>query len=179
MTEYYIPSWDEIEDAVFHIGEALVKNNYIPDVIVAVLTGGIIPAKLLSDLLDIKTIRYIEIKFYRSVGMTVNKPVIRSVYTDSLEGKKVLIVDDVSDTGETLESVSNILTMFNPSKILSATLYLKTWSKRIPDFYYKQVDKWIIFPWDKWDVVREYKDVPVSKKERFFNLYNELLKLRK
>ncbi len=68
MVEYHIPSWDEIEDAVFSIGEALVKNNYIPDVLVAVLTGGIVPAKLLSDLLDLKVIRYIDIKFYRSVG---------------------------------------------------------------------------------------------------------------
>ncbi|BDB98856.1 MAG: phosphoribosyltransferase [Saccharolobus sp.] len=179
MVEYYVPSWEEIEDAIFYIGESLVKNNYIPDVIIAILTGGMIPAKLLSDLLDIKVIRYIDIKFYRSVGKTESKPVIRSVYTDSLEGKKVLIVDDVADTGETLEAVSNVITMFSPLKVMTATLYLKPWSKRIPDFYYKQIDKWIIFPWDKWDVVREYKDAPVDKKERFFNLYREVLKLRR
>ncbi|QGA53562.1 phosphoribosyltransferase [Sulfolobus sp. E5-1-F] len=179
MVEYHIPSWDEIEDAVFSIGEALVKSNYIPDVLVAVLTGGIVPAKLLSDLLDLKVIRYIDIKFYRSVGKTESKPVIRSVYTDSLEGKKVLVVDDVADTGETLEAVSNVITMFNPAKVMTATLYLKPWSKRFPDFYYKQIDKWIIFPWDKWDVVRENKDVPVSKKEKFFELYKQLLKIRK
>ncbi len=113
------------------------------------------------------------------MGKTESRPVIRSVYTDSLEGKKVLVIDDVADTGETLEAVSNVITMFNPAKVMTATLYLKPWSKRVPDFYYKQIDKWIIFPWDKWDVVRENNDVPVNKKERFFDLYNQLLKIRK
>ncbi|AOL17108.1 phosphoribosyltransferase [Sulfolobus sp. A20] len=179
MVDYYIPSWNEIEEGIFYIGESLVKNYYIPDVIVAVLTGGVIPAKLLSDLLDIKNIRYIEIKFYRNVGKTENKPVIKSVYTDSLEGKNVLVVDDVSDTGETLEAVSNVITMFNPTKIMTATLYLKPWSKRIPDFYYKQIDKWIVFPWDKWDVVRENRDIQIENKDRFLNLYHELARIKK
>ncbi|ARM75104.1 phosphoribosyltransferase [Acidianus manzaensis] len=170
MVDYYIPSWDDIEDNIFDIAEKIIKDNFYPDVIVAILTGGVIPAKLFSDLLGIKNIRYIEIKFYRGVGRTNSKPTIKAVYVNDIENKNVLIVDDVADSGETLDAVSNIITMFNPKVIKTATIYIKPWSKRIPDYYSKSVDKWIIFPWDKWDVVRENSDAPVKNKERFLKL---------
>lgn len=170
MVEYYVPSWDDIEDSIFDIAEKIVKDAFVPDAIIAILTGGVIPAKLLADLLGVKTIRYIEIKFYRAVGSTENKPIIKAVYVHDLENKNVLIVDDVADTGETLEAVTNIVAMFNPKKIKTATIYIKPWSKKIPDYYSEVVDKWIIFPWDKWEVVRENGNAPVKNKERFLRL---------
>lgn len=170
MPEYYIPSWDDIEENIFDIAEKIIKDDFYPDAIVAILTGGVIPAKLISDLLGIKNIKYIEIKFYRAVGRTDVKPTIKAVYVNDLENKNVLVIDDVADSGETLDAVTNIITMFNPKKIKTATIYIKPWSKRIPDYYSKSIDKWIIFPWDKWEVVRENKEAPVKNKERFLKL---------
>lgn len=176
MVEYYIPTWDEIEEDVFQIAEKIANDKFVPDVIIAILTGGVIPAKLFSDIFGIKTLRYIEIKFYRGVNKTDNKPVVKAVYVNDVENKKILIVDDVADSGETLEAVTNVITMFNPSLIRTATIYVKPWSRKYPDYYSKIIDKWIIFPWDKWDVVRENKDAPVKNKERFLELHNSIKK---
>ena len=176
MPEYYVPKWEEIEEGILYIVEKMINENFIPDVLVAVLTGGVIPAKLISDAVGIKEIKYIDIKFYKGVEERGRKPVIKAVYVDGIENKKVLIVDDVVDTGETLDAVNNILTMYNPSIIRSAAIYVKPWSRKYPDYYYKMVDKWIIFPWDKWEVVREDIGAPVDKKERYLEILNKLRK---
>lgn len=174
MVDFLVPSWEEIEERTFQIVEKMVKDGFFPEVIIAVLTGGVIPAKLLSDILDTKNIKYVDIKFYRGVGSTDNKPTIKAIYVNDLESKRVLVVDDVSDTGETLEAVNNVISMFSPSAIRTATLYVKPWSRKIPDYYGEQVGKWIIFPWDKWDVVRSNPEVPVNGKERYFRIQREL-----
>ncbi len=174
MTEFYVPKWEEIEDGVYEIAKKMVEDGFIPDAIVAILTGGVIPAKLLSDLLDIDVIKYVDIKFYRGVKKHQEKPVIKAIYAEDLENKKVLIIDDVADTGETLEAGQNVISMLGPELIKTATIYVKPWSRKFPDYYFKSIDKWIIFPWDKWDVIRENPEAPVDKKEKFFELNNKL-----
>jgi len=174
MVEFHTATWEEIEESIFEIASKMLEEDYMPDVIVAILTGGLIPAKLLSDLLDIKTIRYIEIKFYKGVRVTEMKPLLKGIYIDNLEGKKVLIVDDVVDTGTTLEVVEQIVRFFNPLEVKTATLYVKPWSRKYPNYYNIIIDKWIIFPWDKWEVVRERPEAPVDKKDRFFELMKRI-----
>jgi hypothetical protein len=176
MVEYYIPKWEEIEEGILTITERMLSDDFVPDVIVAILTGGVIPAKLMSDVLGIKSMRYIDVKFYKGVNSRENKPIVRAVYVDSLENKKVLVIDDVSDTGETLDFIGNVIAMFNPSLVRTATIFVKPWSRKYPDYYYKVVDKWIIFPWDKWEVVRENIEAPVDKKERFLEILKKLRK---
>jgi len=176
MVEYYIPKWEEIEEGILTITERMLSDDFVPDVIVAILTGGVIPAKLMSDVLGIKSMRYIDVKLYKGVNSRENKPIVRAVYVDSLENKKVLVIDDVSDTGETLDFVGNVIAMFNPSLVRTATIFVKPWSRKYPDYYYKVVDKWIIFPWDKWEVVRENIEAPVDKKERFLEILKKLRK---
>lgn len=176
MTEYFTPKWEEIEEGILYIVEKMINENFIPDTLVAVLTGGVIPAKLVSDALGIKNIKYIDVKFYKGIESRERKPVIKAVYVDNIENKNILIIDDVADTGETLDAVSNILTMYNPSMIRSATIYVKPWSRKYPDYYYKLLDKWIIFPWDKWEVVRQNSMAPVDKKEKYLDILNKLRK---
>ncbi|BCU69525.1 phosphoribosyltransferase [Stygiolobus caldivivus] len=176
MVEYYIPKWEEIEEGILNMTERMLSEDFIPDVIVAILTGGVIPAKLMSDVLGIKNMRYIDVKFYKGVGNRESKPIVRAVYVDNIENKKVLVIDDVSDTGETLDFVGNVIAMFNPSLVRTATIFVKPWSRKYPDYYYKVVDKWIIFPWDKWEVVRENTEAPVDKKERFLEILKRLRK---
>lgn len=174
MNDFYIPTWDEIEKAMLHVAEQAVDSGFVPEVIVAIPTGGVVPSKLLKDILNIERIRYIEIKLYKNVGKKDVKPVVKSVCVDDIEGKDVLVVDDVADSGETLEAVSNVLSMFNPKSVKYATVYIKPWARKYPDFYYKMIDKWIVFPWDKWDVVREIPEVNVDNKEKYLEIERKL-----
>ncbi|AHC51265.1 phosphoribosyltransferase [Sulfolobus acidocaldarius SUSAZ] len=174
MVEYYVPSWNEIEEGVLTIAEKMLDDNFVPDMIVSILTGGVIPAKLISDALGIKNLKYVDIRFYKGVKDRENKPIVRAIYVNDVEAKKVLVIDDVSDTGETLDFAGNIIAMFNPSVVRTATLFVKPWSRKYPDYYYKIIDKWIIFPWDKWEIVRENNEVEVEKKERFLEILKKL-----
>ncbi|MEM4131169.1 MAG: phosphoribosyltransferase, partial [Metallosphaera sp.] len=60
MVEFYNPTWDDIEEQIFRIAKEMAKDNFLPDAIVAILTGGVIPAKLFADILNMKNIKYID-----------------------------------------------------------------------------------------------------------------------
>ncbi len=165
MVDYYIPSWEEIEDGLLEIAYNLVKDDFIPDTLALVMTGGMIPAKLLSDLLNVKEFAYIDIRSYKVTSK--GEPVLRSVIASQLMNKKVLIVDDVSDTGETLELAERVVSLFKPKEVRLATIYIKPWTKKVPHYYYKSVGSWIVFPWDKWEVYRENKDLKLRNAEKY------------
>jgi len=63
------------------------------------------------------------------------------------EWEKVLIVDDVADTGKTLQEIRNAFGIY----FTTATLHYKTRSVVIPDFYVEETNKWIVYPWERLD----------------------------
>ncbi|MCQ4342403.1 MAG: phosphoribosyltransferase [Sulfolobaceae archaeon] len=170
--EYYVPNWEEIEDGLLEIARRLVKDNFLPDVIAVILTGGMIPAKLLSDILNVKEFSFLDIRSYRATEKS--EPILYAMNSRDLVGRRVLILDDVSDTGETLILADSVLRTFKPKEIRSATVYVKPWTKRVPEYYYKSVDKWIVFPWDKWEVFRERKDLVLRNVEKYKEIENSI-----
>lgn len=54
MVEFFSPTWDDIEEQIFRIARKMATESFYPDVIVAILTGGVIPAKLFADILNMK-----------------------------------------------------------------------------------------------------------------------------
>jgi hypoxanthine phosphoribosyltransferase/molybdopterin converting factor small subunit len=152
-------SWDDIEEMVREISDLIVKSGYKVDVIVGILRGGIIPAKLIADELGVDDLGAMEIKLYKRVGERAQKPYIRQPLTLSIKERNVLIVDDVSDTGLTLSTAINALELYSPKKIRTATLYIKPWTKLIPDYYSRISSRWIVFPWERKEVERELGNV--------------------
>ncbi|MCE4616997.1 MAG: hypothetical protein F7C32_00200 [Desulfurococcales archaeon] len=148
-------TWSEIDDAVEKISQTIVKRGEKYDTIVAIMRGGLIPARLLADKLDIRDIGVIEIKFYIAPGETRTKPIVRQPLTLDIEDKKVLIVDDVSDTGKSLQVALTAISLHGPSLIHTATLYLKPWSTFVPDYFAYTVEEWIVFPWETNEVKKE------------------------
>ena len=165
MVKYYVPTWEEIEDGLLEIAYKLVKDDYIPDTLALIMTGGMIPAKLLSDLLGVKDFAYLDIRSYNVTSKA--EPVLRGVIASELSQKRVLLVDDVSDTGETLELAERVISLFKPKEVRTATIYIKPWTKKIPNYYYKSVDSWIVFPWDKWEVYRSNRDINLRNAEKY------------
>jgi len=147
-------SWNEIEEASLTIAEKIVSSGFTPQVIVGVLRGGWIPARMLSDLLDVKEVGALEIKFYRGVEERSERPVITQPLVCDVKDKNVLIVDDVADTGKSLQVALGAVNLYGPKLIKTASLYTKPWSVIVPDFYYAQTDKWIIFPWEMRETVQ-------------------------
>ena len=157
--EFEIITWDKVEDAVRKISEQVRKSSFKPDVIVSVMRGGIVPGRLLADSLGVEDIGVIEVKLYISAGQKGERPYLRQPLTLSIKDKRVLLVDDVSDSGLTLQFSVQALSLYMPSEIRTATLYIKPWTKYVPDYYAEQVNKWVIFPWEISEFEREYNVV--------------------
>ncbi len=154
-TKFQPISWREVEEGCAYIAENILRDRVKIDAIIGVLRGGWIPARLLSDYLGVHEMGALEIKFYKGVGETAEKPVVTQPLIIDVRDKNILIVDDVSDTGKTLNVAVNFLSLYGPRKILTATLYFKPWSMYRPDYYAYETDAWIIFPWDKAETVEE------------------------
>ena len=161
--QYEIPTWNQIYDLLLCQTEKI--QNKKPDLIVGVLRGGLIPARILADLLEMPQIATIGVEFYLGIAKTMPKPTIKQPITSSVCGKRVLLVDDIADTGQTLQLVKTHLQTQGPTEIKIATLYLKTQSITTPDFYEKQTSKWIVFPWDTKETIRKIIQKQTGKRQ--------------
>ena len=150
-------TWQGFGDACRQIAQQIADSGWMPDLIVAIARGGMLPAGAISYALGVKANGAINVEFYTGVGKTMLEPEILEPYMDisSLEGKRVLIVDDVADSGKTLKLIMDLIAKEGLSMgsgtakvdARSATIYLKPTSVIKPDYVFKQTDKWINFPW--------------------------------
>jgi hypoxanthine phosphoribosyltransferase len=152
---FEIPSWDQTYSLLLELANAVQKSGFNPDIIVGISRGGLIPARILSDLLEIPKLTNIAVEFYVGVAKTKLKPVITQPVSVSVENKKVLLVDDLADTGKSLSLVNSHLTTKGASEIKIATIYYKPWSCIIPHYHQKETQSWIVFPWERKETTRK------------------------
>jgi len=143
-------SWKEIGNQCRKLS-MLIKKNYKPEIIIGIIRGGLIPSRLLSDYLNVKFITTIRTEFYNKMERDENGPEITQSLPKEvkIENKRVLLVDDVSDSGYSLKCAVDYLNNLNPKEIKTATLHLKPDSKFKPNYYIEETNKWIIYPWEK------------------------------
>jgi len=153
--EFKIPSWNQIYSSLLKLAEAVRKSGFEPDVIVGVSRGGWIPARIMSDLLENPKLANVTAEFYVGVAETRSEPVITQPVSLPVKHKKVLVVDDVADTGESLKLVNVHLKKQGVSEIKIATIYCKPWSVTVPHYYIEETRCWIVFPWELKETVRK------------------------
>jgi hypoxanthine phosphoribosyltransferase len=120
-----------------------------PDVIVAIGRGGYLPARILSDYLNVFDLTDIKIEHYHGAQRREMASVRYPLAAD-VGGRRVLLVDDVSDSGETFEvATRHLRERGEPAELRTAVLHHKRVSRFIPDYYAEEVVdwRWIIYPW--------------------------------
>lgn len=153
--EFEVPSWDQIYDFLLNIAKRIRRNGFKPDIILGVSRGGWPPARVMSDLLENPNVVNVAAEFYIGVAETRDKPVITQPVSVSVKDKKVLVVDDIADTGQSLKLVLSHLEEEGASEVKTTTIYYKPWSALIPDYYEKKTTLWIIFPWERKETVKK------------------------
>jgi hypoxanthine phosphoribosyltransferase len=136
--EFEVPSWDQIYDFLLNIAKRIRRNGFKPDIILGVSRGGWPPARVMSDLLENPNVVNVAAEFYVGVAETRDKPVITQPVSVSVKNKKVLVVDDIADTGQSLKLVLSHLEEEGASEVKTTTIYYKPWSALIPDYYEKE-----------------------------------------
>ena len=143
-----ILGWLEFGEAARHLALDVLHSGFMPDVVVAIARGGLLLAGGIAYALDVKSCGALNVEFYTGVGQRLPAPIVLPPLLDepSLAGKKVLLVDDVSDSGRTLALVADLLDAAG-ADVRTVVLYTKPGTVFEPDFTWRRTDRWIAFPW--------------------------------
>jgi len=153
--EFEVPTWNQIYSMLLSQAEKIRRSGFKPNVIIGVTRGGWIPARVLSDLLGIPDLATVRVEFYLGVAETRNEPVLTQGVSAVVEGKKALLVDDVADTGKSLQLAREHLRQQGATEVQIATVYRKPLSVITPDYYEKETRRWVVFPWEIKETVRK------------------------
>ncbi|MBN9645169.1 phosphoribosyltransferase [Corynebacterium mendelii] len=142
-------TWDRFGSATRELAQTIVDSDFEPEIIIAVARGGLVPAGALSYAMGVKLADTMNVEFYTDVEETLPDPVLLAPMLDMSEisDKKLLVVDDVADSGRTLALVLEILKKAGAGDVRSAVLYAKSRSVVDPDYIWNRTDDWIVFPW--------------------------------
>jgi len=153
-------SWGKVEEMCKTISSQIKNSNFKPDILLGLSRGGLVPARIFSDLLNTNKVHILRVKSY-NIDKKISKPVIDDYKCEfNFKGKKILVVDDITDTGESLDVVKRYLAKkgLNPKNVKFATLHYKPNSRFKPDYFADVTEKWIVYPWEKEEMRRKYKN---------------------
>jgi hypoxanthine phosphoribosyltransferase len=141
-------SWNELGIAARALAEQAHDDDYVPDMVLAVARGGLLVAGALSYALGVKNTYTMNVEFYTGVDERLDMPMILPPVPDLVElaEARVLIADDVADTGLTLALVKDFCAG-KVAEVRSAVLYEKPRSIVRCEYVWRRTDLWIDFPW--------------------------------
>lgn len=141
-------TWEAFGVAARELAAQVVASGFRPDLLLSITRGGMVPAGTISYALGIKNLHIINVEFYTGVDQRLPLPVLLPPVPAAvdLSGQKVLIIDDVADTGETLKMVRDFCAE-HVAETRTAVLYEKSHSVVQCDYVWKRTDEWISFPW--------------------------------
>ena len=152
MPDFRYISWEEYGKLTGALAEKVRTSGRSFELVIGIARGGIPVAMVVADHIDAR-IDFINVKSYSGIAER-GPPKILSTLTDSMEGKSVLLVDDLVDQGDTMQTMKKFVAENGPKLLETAVLFKKPWSKTEPDYYLEVEDRWIVFPFELGEVDR-------------------------
>ena len=154
--------WATYGVAIRQLAQEVADDGFRPDMILAIARGGLFCAGSLGYALSVKNLYVMNLEFYTGVDTRLDVPVMLPPYLDKfdLTDAKILVADDVADTGHTLKAVFDF-TQDVVAETRTAVLYEKSHSLVKCDYVWKHTDQWINFPWSCEEPVALPEDRPV------------------
>jgi hypoxanthine phosphoribosyltransferase len=151
--------WKDFGDGCRHLAGLVAADDYIPDIILAIARGGLFVAGGLGYALAVKNISLVNVEYYTGVDERLPMPVVLPPTPQmvDIEDARLLIADDVADTGSTLALVHEFC-RGKVSEVRSAVLYLKPTSVIDCDYVWRKTQRWIDFPWSSQPPVTAHED---------------------
>jgi hypoxanthine phosphoribosyltransferase len=146
--KFEAPTWNQIYDMLLNLADRIRADSFKPDIIVGISRGGWPPARVLSDLLSNPNLANVRAEFYLGFAETRDEPSLTQPLSIHAADKRILIVDEVADTGKSLRLVKKHICDQGAKDLKIVTVYYKPWSIVRPDYYAKETSDWIVFPWE-------------------------------
>ena len=149
--DYIKPTWDEFQDLCQKLADKLLTKEKPFDRIVGIARGGLTLGNIMSDFLRIP-ISMIAIQSYTDIKQQ-GQVTITGILHTSIKSQRVLLVDDVADTGKTLVRAESYLRSYQPESLTTGTLYYKPHSIFKPNYHIVETTKWIMFPYEVTEMI--------------------------
>ena len=148
LTEREVLTWERFGTATRELALEIANDGFRPDMVLAIARGGLTVAGALAYALAVKNCFAMNVEFYTAVDERLDVPVVLPPTLDliDLRGMRVLIADDVADTGKTLELVRKEIAE-HVAEARTAVLYHKPRSIITPEYVWAHTERWINFPW--------------------------------
>ncbi len=144
--------WEDVAYWCKLLSKRIRDSGYRPDVVIAIARGGFVPARLVCDYLNIVDLLSIKVEHWIETGKHIERAYIKYPFKVDLTGKRVLIVDDICDTGESLiVAREHVEEHCKPLEVKTATMqHIPSVAKIEPDFYVDVVKEWTwyMYPWN-------------------------------
>jgi uncharacterized protein len=149
-------TWDGFGEASRDLARRILSDGFVPEVVVAIARGGLLPAGAIAYGLGVKNCGALNVEFYTGIGTVLDAPEVLppALDIDYLEGRRVLLVDDVADSGRTLALAVKLLRE-RGADLRSVVVYTKPTTIVRPDYSWKDTALWIDFPWSAQGSVAE------------------------
>src|SRR5471030_879669 len=148
MIDREVMKWKELGKGTRALAELVVADGYQPDMILAIARGGLLVAGALSYALGVKNTFSMNVEFYTGVDARLEMPMLLPPVPDLVDfaETRVLIADDVADTGATLALVQEFCEG-KVAEVRCAVLYEKSRSSVQCEYVWRRTDNWVVFPW--------------------------------
>jgi hypoxanthine phosphoribosyltransferase len=142
-------TWNEFYDLAKYLSRLIKSSGWRPDLVVAIGRGGYVPARVVCDFLVHDLLTSMKVEHWGIAAQKKDQAMVRFPLATGVSGQKVLIVDDVTDTGDTLTTAVGYVESLGPKETRTAVLQHKTCSEFEPDYYAEKITewRWIIYPW--------------------------------
>jgi hypoxanthine phosphoribosyltransferase len=146
-----VTTWEYIYSLCRDVSEGIKQADFEPDVVVALARGGWFAGRCLCDFLGLDDLTSLKMEHYVGTGEKADEPQVRYPMPDgSVEGKNVLVIDDIADTGGSIRRAHEYVSERNPASVRTATLQLLQTSEFEPEFVGERLEEWtwVVYPWN-------------------------------
>ncbi|HKS99147.1 MAG TPA: phosphoribosyltransferase [Rugosimonospora sp.] len=158
--EREVLTWERFGVAGRELAVRVDEDGFVPDLILSIARGGLFVAGALGYALDVKNLHVMNVEFYTGVDQRLDMPVVLPPVPNvvDLAGARVLVADDVADTGATLRLVRDFC-RDHVAEVRCAVIYQKPHSLVDCEYVWRRTDRWIDFPWSAQPPVRVRRGV--------------------
>lgn len=176
-TSFEYVGWERLYELCFRLYERITRTDFVPDAIIGIARGGWVPARILSDLFFMNETANVKVDLYRGIFARDKGAKVSQSIPDECEWDDPLVVDDVSDSGESMIAALDHLRDRGLNDMKTACLHMKPGTNLVPDFYVEETSSWIVYPWELKEFVFTYATQIAEEDASLEDMEQDLLDL--
>lgn len=172
-----IVDWNYAYDLCKDVSEEIKAASFKPEIIIGVARGGWYLARVLCDFFMLKDLLSLKMEHWGLAATITGDAKLKygldEKAREMLSGKRVLIADDVTDTGDSLKLVVEHVKSLGAREVKTVTMHHKTSSSYVPDFYGELMSDWtwIVYPWSMHEDVMELSEKIIATERKGLSLH--------